>query len=74
VKFYVKQGLVLFIGWIVIAVLTGILVYIPFLGYLISQLASLAWLIILIIGIVGAANGEQKPLPLIGQFAGQFKF
>ena len=74
VKFYVKQGLVLFIGWIVIAVLTGILIYIPFLGYIISQLASLALLIILIIGIIAAANGEQKPLPIVGQFANQFKF
>lgn len=74
VKFWVKQGLVLFIGWIVIAVLTGVLIYVPFLGYLISQLASLAWLIVLIIGIINAANGEQKPLPIVGQFASQFKF
>lgn len=74
VKFWVKQGLVLFIGWIVIGVVTGILVYVPFLGYVISQLLSLAWTIILIIGIVAVANGEQKPLPIVGQFANQFKF
>ena len=74
VKFYVKQGLVLFIGWIAIGVATGILVYIPFLGYLLSQLASLAWLVLLIVGIIAAANGEQKPLPVVGQYADRFKF
>ena len=74
VKFWVKQGLVLFIGWVAIGVLTGILVYIPFLGYIISQLASLVWFILLIIGIMSAANGEEKPLPIVGQYANRFKF
>ena len=74
VKYYVKQGLVLFIGWIVISIITGILVYVPFLGYVISQLLSLVLFIILIIGIMNAAKGEEKPLPLIGQYAENFKF
>jgi uncharacterized membrane protein len=29
-------------------------------------------LVLLIIGIINAANGKEEPLPLIGQFAGQF--
>jgi uncharacterized membrane protein len=74
VKFYVKQGLALFISWIVVGIAAGILVYVPMLGFLISQLLSLALFIILIIGIMGAAKGEQKPLPIIGQYAENFKF
>jgi len=70
VKFYVKQGLVLFICWLI----SGFLVYIPVLGGILSQLASLGLVVILIIGIIAASNGEQKPLPVIGQYADRFKF
>lgn len=70
VKFYVKQGLVL----LICELIAGAFAYIPVFGYTISQLLSLGLLIILIIGIIAAAGGEQKRLPVIGQFADQLKF
>jgi uncharacterized membrane protein len=70
VKYHVKQGLVLFIGWIV----TAIVGYIPVIGWILAPLMSLALLILLIIGIMNAAKGEQKELPFIGQYAEKFKF
>ena len=70
VKYHVKQGLLLFIGWIV----AGIIGYIPVFGWFLAPLLSIALLILLIIGIMSALKGEQKPLPVIGQYATSFKF
>lgn len=70
VKYHVKQGLVLFIFYI-IASACG---YIPFIGWIISAILSVLALIFLIIGIVNAINGKQEPLPVIGKFAENFTF
>jgi len=69
VKYHVKQGLVLFIAWII----TIIVGYFPVIGWFLAPLMSLALLILLIIGILSAAKGEQKELPIIGQYAEKFK-
>lgn len=70
VKYHVKQGLVLFISWIV----TIIVGYIPAIGWVLAPLMSLALFILLILGIVTAAAGKEKQLPLVGQYAEKFKF
>lgn len=70
VKFHVKQGLVLFIGWVVLGVIGS---FAWGLGPIISLL-DLGLSILMLIGILSAAKGEEKPLPLIGQYAEQFKF
>ncbi|HRT40363.1 MAG TPA: hypothetical protein P5299_03410 [Candidatus Woesebacteria bacterium] len=70
VKFHVKQGLVLFLGWIIVSIIGFIL---PWQLHLIVSLLNLGLFILMIIGILSAAKGEQKPLPLIGQFGEQFK-
>ncbi len=58
--------LILGVGyWIV----TMILMFIPFLGFIIAMLSpfiGLGILVLLIMGIVNAANGAEKPVPLIG--------
>lgn len=72
VKFHVKQGLVLFIAAVAINVLAGV---IPVLGWtLIAPVGSLATLVLFVVGVMHAVNGEEKELPLIGKFAEQFKF
>lgn len=74
VKFHVKQGLLLFVAWVAFWVLRSL----PFIGrtlWMIYPLVALAMLVLLIRGIINAANGEMKPLPVIGKFATQwFKF
>jgi uncharacterized membrane protein len=71
VKYHVKQGLVLFIAgiisWLVINVL-------PLIGLLVAPILNIALLFLLILGIINAAKGVEKPLPLIGRFASEFKF
>jgi uncharacterized membrane protein len=70
VKYHVKQGLILFISWIIAVVISMV----PILGWLLAPLLSLIILIFLIIGIINAAKGEEKQLPIIGQYAEKFKF
>ncbi|MEK9155917.1 MAG: DUF4870 domain-containing protein [Patescibacteria group bacterium] len=72
VKFHVKQGLTLLIFSILVSVLGSV---IPVLGwFIIAPIGSLIALILFILGIVNALNGKEQPLPLIGQYAENFKF
>ena len=74
-KFHVNQGLVLLISSIVLNIATGVLSTIAFfiaelVGALVSLVCGAAGLVIfvlMIIGIVNAAQGKAKELPLIGK-------
>ena len=70
VKFHVKQGFVLFLAFAVQTIF-GI---IPVIGTIAAPVLLVINLILLIIGIVNAARGKEKPLPLIGELADRFKF
>ena len=64
-KFHANQGLVLFIAGVIIGAASAI----PFVGwFVIAPLGSIATLVFAIMGIVNAAKGEMKPLPVIGKF------
>ena len=73
-RFHANQGLVLFIADIILGVVIGISVgvlsLIPFVGVVLGSILSgvlgLCIFILMIMGIVNAANGEMKPLPIIG--------
>ena len=74
VLFHTNQGTVLAISAIVYTIaytiLSAILAFIPILGWLVIILLGLfgfVFLIFLIIGIINAASGKMKPLPLIGK-------
>lgn len=64
VKFHINQSLILFIG-VVISIAISM---IPILGWILSPFLSLGILIFVIIGIINAAGGKVKRLPLIGDF------
>lgn len=65
-QFHTNQGLVLFLVAVAVNVVG---VVIPFLGWLIIlPLGSLFVVILAILGIINAAKGEAKPLPVIGGF------
>ena len=65
-RFHANQGLVLFLTDIIVGIASGILVWIPIIGWLISLVLSIALFVFMIIGIVNAAQGQAKELPLIG--------
>lgn len=75
VRFHVNQGIVLFIfdiiGSIAVGILSAIFVFIPvisFLGVVIASLFGILCFVLMIIGIVNAANKSEKPSPIIGKF------
>jgi uncharacterized membrane protein len=71
VKFHVKQGLVLFICSIIVWFIARV---IPVIGWIVSPILNIGILILLIMGIINAVNGVEKPLPFIGHFSDNFKF
>lgn len=66
-RFHANQGLVLFIVDIAVGIVSTILLFIPIVGAIIGGLLGLAIFIFLIMGIVNAASGKAKELPLIGK-------
>ena len=65
-KYHANQGFILFLTNLVVGIASAILGKIPVLGAVLSALLSLASLALMIIGIINAANGKAKQLPLIG--------
>jgi len=60
VKFHIKQGLVL----LIVDIIASFIFWIPFIGWILW----LGIVILFIMGIVNAAGGKEKELPLIGSF------
>ena len=70
-RFHANQGLALAIAEIICWVVLGILVKLPLIGWvfgLVEGIFSLVCLVFAIIGIVNAANGRAKELPIVGKF------
>ena len=68
-RFHANQGLVLFITDIVLFTVAGIIDgFVPIIGGLLSLAVYVFILVLMILGIVNAANGEEKELPVIGQY------
>lgn len=62
--YHANQGLVLFL-FAIIVYFVGIII--PFIGwFVILPLGYLCTLALAIVGIINAANGTKKPLPVIG--------
>ncbi len=68
-RFHANQGLVLAIAEIVVTIVAVIMMFIPIVGWIIGillYLVDLVALVFAIMGIVNAAQGQMKPLPIIG--------
>jgi len=64
-KFHTNQGLVLFIGGVIVSVLGSV---VPFLGwFVILPIGGILVTVLCVIGIINALKGEAKPLPIIGK-------
>jgi fumarate reductase subunit D len=64
-KFHGKQGLILFIAWIITCVLNVI----PLLGQLIFVIGSLAIFLLSVLGIIKALSGEYWEMPYVAEYA-----
>lgn len=69
VKFYAKQGLIIFIASIIVGLIGWIVSWIPVLGWTIRTGLSIILLILWLFSWINALSGEKKQTPLIGQYA-----
>lgn len=67
--YYAKQGLVLFIGW-VIAALIGL---IPIVGQVLAIILYIGLFVLWIIGIVYSLSGREKSIPIVSVYADMIK-
>ncbi|KKQ27978.1 MAG: putative membrane protein [Candidatus Magasanikbacteria bacterium GW2011_GWC2_37_14] len=66
-QYHGKQGVMLLIGWVVI----NVVMVVPILGWIVGFVGNIACLVLMIVGIVNAAQGQMKELPWIGKYAGK---
>lgn len=64
-----KQGLVLLIAWLILWVGNVI----PVLGQIVWAVGSVVLLILLILGMINALNGNLWEMPVLGEYAKQIK-
>jgi uncharacterized membrane protein len=64
-RFHANQSLILVIISVAANILAGV---IPVVGGIIAAVAGIGVLVLWIMGIISAANGETKPLPVIGTY------
>ena len=72
--YHIRQSLFLMLAGIVLYTIQTMLLLIPFLGWLIALLSipiGIALLILWIMGLIAAINGEEKPVPVVGEKAQQ---
>ena len=70
-RYHANQGIVLAIAEIVVSIIIGILSDLPLIGWLFSIVGSLFGIVCLVfsvIGILNAANGKAKELPIVGKY------
>lgn len=70
--FHIRQSLFLMICAFLVSILSLFFAFIPYMGWLISlaiNVAMFGFLILWIIGLINAANAEEKPLPVLGNKA-----
>jgi len=60
--FHLRQGL----GILISSVAMSIISIIPILGWVVGCVGLIAILVMWIMGIIAAANGEMKPAPILG--------
>ncbi len=66
--FHLRQALGLFISGLAFGLCVIVLAFIPILGWLAIAVGWLSLLVFLIMGLIAAASGEQKPLPVVGAY------
>ena len=61
-KFHLNQSLVIWLAGIVL----GVIAIVPILGWIVCVVGEIFLVVCWFIGLIGAIQGTEKPLPLIG--------
>jgi uncharacterized membrane protein len=64
--FHLRQMLGFFLTWIAVVVCQFVLVIIPVLGWLMILALYISMLVLWIMGLIAAINGQMKPMPVVG--------
>jgi len=62
--YHIRQSLGIFLTLFI----GGILRYIPLIGWILAPIVVLVMIVLWIIGIINAANGNKKPVPILGEY------
>ncbi len=76
-SFHLRQCLGMIVTAIALSIAGMVLAFIPIIGWLAVLVAWLGFLVLWVMGLIAAAGGEQKPVPVVGAhyqkwFAGAF--
>jgi uncharacterized membrane protein len=74
VMFYAKQSLVVFIVSVILSIISSILLIIPIIGVIINAAVGIVTFILWLLSWIYALSGEEKEVPIIGEYARVFKF
>lgn len=69
-QFHAKQGLVNFAALIICSIVFAI----PFLGWIVGALGYILFIVIGIMGIIAALQGQYKALPILSKFSHKMNF
>ena len=72
--YHIRQSLFIMLAGILFYIVQAMLLFIPYLGWLIALLSipvGLGLLVLWIMGLISAINGEEKPIPIVGEKAQQ---
>ena len=76
VQWHAKNGICLFLALIAVGIIATVVEFIPFLGVILScgviPLATLGYLILIVVGIMKALKGEKLRLPVIADLVDQW--
>jgi uncharacterized membrane protein len=66
-SFHLRQALGLLLSGFAFGIAAIVLTFIPFIGWLAVMVGWISLLVLVIIGLLGAINGQQKPVPVLGE-------
>lgn len=72
--YHIRQSLFIMLVGIAFYIVQTMLLFIPYLSWLISLLlfpVGLALFVLWVMGLISAINGEEKPIPIVGEKAQQ---
>ncbi|MFH1424389.1 MAG: DUF4870 domain-containing protein [archaeon] len=75
-RYHAKQSLVLTLVWIVSTVILTLVMWFPIIRYFswyLLMLLHVTFVLMMVLGILNALLGRQKPLPIIGALAEEIK-
>lgn len=66
-SYHLRQALGLVLTGLAFGVGAFVLAFIPFIGWLAIMVGWIGMLVLVIMGLISAINGQQKPVPVLGE-------